>query len=155
MNKKFSGKTFTPPKKHFIFGDLRLETKNAGSGARVRWNHHVAPTVKISGKSSHPPDTLYILDPSASPTPLTKAEFHQKFVVSGTVGVTGSVTCQANTYNKVDKCFFPSDMELDGKIHPLKDTMFHITKIHDRLLERQVFFYNSWLITKYFCLYIF
>ena len=128
---------------------MRFESKNAGSGARVRWNYHVAPTVKISGKSSHPPNTLYILDPSASPTPLTKAEFHQMFVVSGTVGVTGSVTCQANTYNKLDKCFFPADIEVDGKIHPAKEFMFDISKHHDRYLERQVYFYISWLITKY------
>ena len=99
LKEEFPTKKFDPPKKHFIFGDLHYETKNAINGKDVSWGFHVAPALKISGKNE-----LYILDPSIRPIPLTKSEYHEKFRGA----ITGYVTCDSDTYNHQDDCFNPT-----------------------------------------------
>ena len=93
MSKKYPRKNFDPPKKHFIFGDLNYPTVNAEKKDMAEWGFHVALAVKISNS-----DTLYILDPSLSATPLPKAEYHQ-LLTEGGGNVRGYVTCSANTFN--------------------------------------------------------
>ena len=99
LNEEFPAKKFDPPKKHFIFGKLHYETKNARNGKDVSWDFHVAPALKISEKNE-----LYILDPSISPIPLTKSEYHEK--IRGVI--TGYVTCDSDTYDQLDDCFNPT-----------------------------------------------
>ena len=104
LNEEFPAKKFDPPKKHFIFGELHYETKNARNGKDVSWDFHVAPALKISEKNE-----LYILDPSISPIPLTKSEYHKKF--RGTI--TGYVTCDSDTYDQLDDCFNPTSASFE------------------------------------------
>ena len=104
LNRKFSGKNLDPPKKHFIFGDkLIYSSENAAVNNYVKWNFHVALAIKIAND-----DALYILDPSLSPKPLTKAEFHKIFNQPGQPEITGFVTCHADTLDHGDGCINPT-----------------------------------------------
>ena len=76
----------------------------------AEWGFHVALAVKISNS-----DTLYILDPSLSSMPLSKAEYHQLFTESGLSILRGFVTCAANTYGKWDNCIDAVAPEDPGK----------------------------------------
>ena len=49
-------------------------------------------------------NALYILDPSITPIPLTKSEYHEIFRGM----TTGYVTCHSDTYNLRDDCFNPT-----------------------------------------------
>ena len=91
VREKFPGKQFIPPKKHFLFGRLKLETENAENRKDVEWYYHVALAVKISGK-----DDLLVLDPIDSPRHVAKQEYHKIFLKVQGVKLTGFVTCDAN-----------------------------------------------------------
>ena len=104
LKKKFPTKKFDAPKKHFIFGNLHYKTKNAQNGKDVNWGYHVTLALKISEKN-----VLYILDPSISPIPLTKSEYHEIFRGM----TTGYVTCHSDTYNLQDDCFNPTRASLE------------------------------------------
>ena len=80
---------------------MKIETENAWNGKYVEFRYHVAPAVKITLN-----DGLLILDPSNSPTPMLKAEYHQFFS-----GMTGYVTCDAITYGILDQCLNPIERE--------------------------------------------
>ena len=99
-----------------------LETENAENGQDVEWHNHVALALKISGS-----DDLLILDPGVSPRPITKAEYHQMFRNVRNGVLTGFVTCDANTFNVIDGCFDPTEMDEDFRI-----------SYADRLLNRYV-----------------
>ena len=81
---------------------MKIPTDNARKNGMATWGFHVALAVKISNS-----DTLYILDPSLSETPLPKAEYHQLFTESGLSVLRGFVTCSADTYGKWDSCIDP------------------------------------------------
>ena len=90
-----------------MFGNLVYETDNAYENGRAEWGFHVALAVKIRNSDPELQNTLYILDPSLSPTPLPKAEYHQLLTESELSILRGFVTCAANTYGKWDYCIDP------------------------------------------------
>ena len=127
VNKKFPQKTFEPPHKHFIFGNLYVESKNARNGVGIDWNHHVVPTVRIRNPN---PDTLGILDPALYAKPVSKADYHQKFNENGNIN--GYVTCGSNTYSSGDFCLNAMDNEDPKKfIHDL-----YISHFEGEMLNR-------------------
>ena len=93
---------------------MRHETDNAIENGLAEWSFHVALAVKISNSNHEHQNTLYILDPSLSATPLPKAEYHQLLTESGGK-VRGFVTCAANTYGKWDNCIDAVAPEDPGK----------------------------------------
>ena len=99
VRNKFPQNTFEPPHKHFIFGNLHVDSKNVRKGVGIDWNHHVVPTIRIRNPN---PDTLWILDPALFPKPLSKEDYHQKFNEDGRIN--GYVTCESNTYGSGDLC---------------------------------------------------
>ena len=109
LEEKFPGKNFDPPKKHFIFGYLRHITENAGNDIAAEWQYHVALAVKIRNSN-----TLFILDPSLNPKPVTKANFHQRFKAPASYAsfISGFVTCDANTIGKENLCVNPTENQL-------------------------------------------
>ena len=89
---------------------MNYPTVNAEKKDMAEWGFHVALAVRISNS-----DTLYILDPSLSKTPLPKAEYHQLFTESGHSTLTGFVTCTADTYTKGDNCIDPVESPLTSE----------------------------------------
>ena len=84
-----------------------IKTDNAEENGLAEWNHHVALAVKITNSNHELQNTLYILDPSLSQTPLPKAEYHQLLTESEGSVLRGFVTCSADTYGKWDNCIDP------------------------------------------------
>ena len=107
LNEKFAEKNLSPPKRHFIFGDeLRMNTINAANGQFVDWSYHVVLAVRINDPNPELQNTLYILDPSLSPKPLSKEKYHQLFNHPDRP-ITGFVTCHEDTLDKFDSCQDP------------------------------------------------
>ena len=83
-----------------------MQTENAENGIAAEWEYHVVLAVKIRNSN-----TLLILDPSLSPKPMTKTNFHQMFRVNPSL-ITGFVTCDANTIGQFDRCVNPTQNQL-------------------------------------------
>lgn len=89
-------KNYQIPSKVFVFGNLRVETKNAQSGV-VRWWYHVAPAFRVQ-------NDVYILDPSINPeAPLKISEWDEKMKASPHQANKYSI-CTAQTMYPNDKC---------------------------------------------------
>ena len=94
---------------------MKIPTDNARKNGMATWGFHVALAVKITNSDEQLQNTLYILDPSLSKTPLPKAEYHQLFTESGLSTLRGFVTCSADTYSKEDNCIVPVEDPLTSE----------------------------------------
>ena len=104
LHRKYPEKIFRPPKKHFVFGDLRANSTSADPRMNgfVFWWFHVAPIVRLNdGK-------LYVLDPILDANPVEKKEWYSLMTQTDEANISGFVTCDSNTYHYYDSCFNPS-----------------------------------------------
>ncbi len=90
------------PKKVFVFGDLRVETKNSPSGF-VTWWYHVAPLVEVNGEK-------FVLDPAIEPSrPLPLGDWLAR--QSANPDALEVAVCGSGSYTPYDECFKETDGE--------------------------------------------
>ena len=126
LRKKYhgTGKIFELPKKHFVFGRLRLETKNAPHhGDEVLWRMHVAPIIKLWNNTHNYLD-FFMLDPGVSTIPITRDEWYRQITIDPLDDITGFVTCEPGAYSMfITYCFNPEDAtdEYDPNLDSIND----------------------------------
>ena len=91
----FKRRHFDYPKKHFVFGDLRV----ISNSRTFRWDYHVALIIKVN-------NIEYILDPAVSRTPIERWDWY-KIISQDILHITGFVTCNVNTFFPGDQCLYP------------------------------------------------
>lgn len=89
---------FVQPKKIFVFGNLRAQTKNSPDGS-VEWWYHVAVTYRVGA-------TVYVFDPAIEPQrPLKLTEWNK--AVGGEKTAVQYSICEARTFDPNSDCLNP------------------------------------------------
>ena len=104
LHQEYPEKRFEPPKKHFVFGDLRARSNSTDPRMNgiVYWWFHVALIVRLDdGK-------LYVLDPALNADAVEKEKWYSLMTVTKEASISGFVTCDTDTYHYFDSCFNPS-----------------------------------------------
>ena len=99
--------SYPVPKKVFVFGDLKVKTKNSPDG-EVTWWYHVAPLVEVAGEK-------YVLDPAIHPDgPMTLAAWIA--TMSGQPDDLEVAVCGSGAYTPYDACFKETDGRESGAL---------------------------------------
>ena len=94
------------PHKHFVFGNLRVDS--GGGNGIASWRYHVAPIIRLrDGK-------LYVLDPALSANPIEKESWYKMMTELPGSTITGYVTCKSHTYYPSNICLSPK--RVNGEI---------------------------------------
>ena len=137
LRKKYhgTGKIFELPKKHFVFGRLRLKTKNAPHhGDEVLWRMHVAPIIKL-WNNTHNYFDFFMLDPGVSTIPITRDEWYRKITINPLDGISGFATCESEAFSMSKTyCFNPEDATDSYDPNLLSIDKFALV-LHQGLLE--------------------
>ena len=104
LRQEYPEERFEPPKKHFVFGDLRANSNSTDPRMNgiVYWWFHVALIIRLDdGK-------LYVLDPALNADAVEKEKWYSLMTVTTEANISGFVTCNTDTYHYFDSCFNPS-----------------------------------------------
>lgn len=114
---------FPAPKKIFVFGDLRAQSKNSPTGS-VTWWYHVAVTYRVGQQ-------VYILDPALEPYRLLTLSEWNRLVGGNQTRLQYSICSQA-AYDPASNCSSSKPLSLEKA---LEEQIEFLEYEWDRLLE--------------------